>query len=103
MSLQRGARRRQRVILSAVRWKPASYPQVWLAYAPFAASGVLIVALVAALTKGGFTAGWFMFSLPGILIAFAGSGAAESYRLGRQRDAVADAEWLEARNRSGAG
>jgi hypothetical protein len=71
--------------------------------APFAASGVLIVSLVAALSKGGFTADWFVFSLPGILIAFAGQGAIESHRLGRRRDAVAYAEWLEARDRSGAG
>jgi hypothetical protein len=104
MSLQRGARRRQHVILGIVRWKPDSYPQVWLVSAPLAASGVLIVGLVVALTKrGGFTADWFVFSLPPILIAFAGSGAIESYRLGRRKDAVAYAEWLEARSRSGAG
>jgi hypothetical protein len=103
MPLQRDARRRRHVIVGIVRWKPASYPQVWLVYAPLAASGVLIVGLVAAVTKGGFTADWFVFSLPGILIAFAGSGAIESYRLGRQRDAVTYAEWLEARDRSGAG
>jgi len=72
-------------------------------YAPLSASGVLIVALVAALTKGGFTADWLVFSLPGILIAFAGAGGIESYRLGRQRDAVAYAQWLEARDQSGAG
>jgi hypothetical protein len=103
MSLQRSARRRHHVIPGVVHWKPASYPQVWLVYAPLAASGVLIVALVAALTKGGFTVDWLVFSLPGILIAFAGTGAIESYRLGSQRDAVAYAEWLEARDRSGAG
>ena len=103
MSLQRCARRRQHVILGIVRWKPASYPQVWFVSAPLAASGVLMVGLVAALTKGGFTAGWFVFSLPGIVIAFAGAGAIESYRLGRRRDAVAYAEWLEARDRSEAG
>jgi hypothetical protein len=103
VSLQRGARRRQHVILGIGRWQPASYPQVWLVSAPFAASGALTGALVVALCRGGFTAGWLVFSLPGIFVAFAGQGAIQSYRLGRRRDAAAYAQWLEARGRPGAG
>ena len=103
MSLQRGAGRQRNVILRIARWKPASYRQVWLVSAPFVASGVLTGGLVAALSTGGFAAGRFLLSLPGAVIAFAGRGAIESYRLGKRRDAMAYAEWLEARERSGAG
>jgi len=103
MSLQRGARRQRNVILRIARWKPASYRQVWLVSAPFVASGALTGGLVAALSAGGFVADRFLFSLPSAVIAFAGRGAIESYQLGKRRDAMAYAEWLEARGRSGAG
>jgi hypothetical protein len=103
MSLQRDGRRHQNVILRIVRWKPASYPQVWLVSAPFVASGVLIGGLVAAMSEGGFAADRFLFSLSAAVIAFAGQGAVESYRLGRRNDATAYQEWLEARDRSGTG
>ena len=82
---------------------PVSYPQVWLVSAPFVASGVLIGGLVAALSEGGFAADRFLFSLPGVVIAFAGQGTIESYRLARRKDATAYQEWLEARDRSGTG
>jgi hypothetical protein len=52
MSLPRDARRHRNVILRIARWKPASYPHVWLVTAPFVGSGVLIGALVAALSEG---------------------------------------------------
>jgi hypothetical protein len=103
MSLQRGARRQRNVLLRIVRWKPASYRQVWLVSAPFVASGVLIGGLVAALSRGGFAADRFLFSVPMAVVSFAGQGAIESYQLGKRRDAVTYAEWLEARGRSGAG
>jgi hypothetical protein len=100
MSLQGGARRQRNVLLRIVRWKPASYRQVWLVSAPLVASGVLIGGLVAALSMGGFAADRFVLSLPAAVVAFAGQGAIESYQLGKRRDAVAYAEWLEARDRS---
>jgi hypothetical protein len=103
MSLPRDARRLQNVILRIARWKPASYPQVWLVSAPFVASGVLIGGLVAALSEGGFVTDRFLFSLPIAVIAFVGQGAIESYRLGRRNDANACHEWLEARDQSGTG
>jgi hypothetical protein len=102
MSLQRDVRRHQNVIVRIVRWKPASYPQVWLVSAPFVASGILIAGLVAALSGGGFAADRFLLSLPSAVIAFVGQGAIESYRLGKRKDATVYQEWLEARDRSAA-
>ena len=101
MPLQQDARRQQNVALRMVRWKPASYRQVWLVAAPFVGSGALVGGLVAGLINGGFAVGRFLLSLPMAVLLFAGWGVIESYRLGKRRDAAAYAEWLKARGRSG--
>jgi hypothetical protein len=103
MSLQRGARRQQNAIVRIARWEPSSYRQVWLVSAPFVASGMLTGGLVAALSNGGFATNRFLFSLPLAIVSFVGQGAVGSYELGKRRDAMPYAEWLEARDRSGAG
>jgi hypothetical protein len=82
-----------------VRWRPANYWQVWVIFAPFAASGVLVAGLVAGLIGGGFAVGRFLPSLPVAAVSLVGCGAIESYRLGRRRDSATYLEWLEARGR----
>jgi hypothetical protein len=101
MPLPQDARWRQNVIVRIVRWKPADYRQVWLVFGPFVASGPLLGGLLAGLSHGGLGVGRFLVSLPMAVVMFAGSGAIESYRLGRRRDAATYAEWLEAHGRSG--
>jgi hypothetical protein len=80
-------RARQNVVVRIIRMKPANYWQVWLMYAPFTASGPIIGGLVAALIERG-AADRFLLSLPMAGAFFLLSGATESYRLGRRRDAV---------------
>ena len=98
MPLQPDTQRRRSVIIRLVRWKPANYWQVWVMFAPFVASCVLVGGLVVGLIDGGFAVGRFLPSLPVAALLFVGCGAIESYRLGRRRDAATYAEWLEARN-----
>jgi hypothetical protein len=88
MPLQPDARRRRNAIISAVRWRPASYRRVWLMFAPLAALGPLAGGLVAGLIGGGFAVGRFLPCLPLAAVFFVGCGAIESYRLSRRRDAA---------------
>jgi hypothetical protein len=99
MPLQLDTQRRRSIIVRPVRWRPASYWQVWVMSAPFAASGVLVGGLAAGLIGGGFAVGRFLPSLLVAAVSFVGSGAVGSYRLGRRRDSATYVEWLEARNR----
>ncbi len=101
MPLQLDTQRRRTVIIRLVRWKPANCWQVWVMFAPFAASGVLVAGLLAGLIDGGFAVGRFLpTSLPVAAVFFVGCGATESYRLGRRRDSATYMEWLEARGRA---
>jgi hypothetical protein len=97
MPLQPDTQRRRSAIIRIIRWKPASYGQVWIMFAPFVASGVLVGGLVAGLIGGGFAVDRFLPSLPAAAVSFVGCGVIESYRLGRRRDASTYPEWLAAR------
>lgn len=73
--------------MGIVRWRPGSYWQVWIMFAPLAASGPLVGGLIAGLIGGGFALDRFLPCLPLAAVFFVGCGAVESYRLSRRRDA----------------
>jgi hypothetical protein len=79
-------RGQQNIVVRIIRMKPASYWQVWFIYAPFIASAPILGGLVAELISGG-SPDKFLFSLPMASAFFLLSGATESYRLDRRRDA----------------